>query len=353
MPYRPKASRNWHYDFQIGGRRFCGSCGTEDYETAKAVEAAARVAAKAAPEARGNFTLSEALGTYLSDIALHQPSYRTACSQAKALLAILKPGTRISAITNADVMRFVTTRRATVSNATVNRQLQLLGRALRHMGKYHGAAVPALDLKAAETREPEERVRELTAGEQARLLKALRVDLHPMVKFALMTGARVETIAGLRWADVDLDGGRLLFRIKGGGRQVFPVNGELRAFLSALPRAEALPHREFVITFVDGQTAERKRIRASGGSLFEDFRKALAAAGIADFRFHDLRHTFATRLLRLTGNLKLVSRLLGHRSIETTMRYAHVLDGDLRDAMAGYEALGKAAGRRKSGRDTG
>lgn len=191
----------------------------------------------------------------------------------------------------------------------------------------------------------------LAPAEQERLLKALRADLHPMVKFALMTGARIETIAGLRWADVDLDGGRLLFRVKGGGRQVFPMNAELRAFLSALPRAEALPHREFVITFVDGQTGERKRIRASGGSLFDDFRKALAAAGIADFRFHDLRHTFATRLLRLTGNLKLVSRLLGHRSIETTMRYAHVLDKDLVTALDGFRALSSPRAAR-TGRKT-
>ena len=63
---------------------------------------------------------------------------------------------------------------------------------------------------------------------------------------------------------------------------------------------------------------------------------ALTAAEIRDFRFHDLRHTFATRLLRQTGNLKLVSRLLGHTQIETTMRYAHVIDADLRAALDGY-----------------
>uniref|UniRef100_UPI0037511B05 tyrosine-type recombinase/integrase n=1 Tax=Cypionkella sp. TaxID=2811411 RepID=UPI0037511B05 len=63
---------------------------------------------------------------------------------------------------------------------------------------------------------------------------------------------------------------------------------------------------------------------------------AMTEAGIEDFRFHDLRHTFASRLLRLTGNLKLVSRLLGHTQIETTMRYAHVLDEDLRTGLEGY-----------------
>ena len=77
-------------------------------------------------------------------------------------------------------------------------------------------------------------------------------------------------------------------------------------------------------------------------------RKALADAGIPDFRFHDLRHTFATRLLRKTGNLKLVSRLLGHTTVETTTRYAHVLDGDLQSAMDDFSPLGKTESRRKS-----
>ena len=78
MPHRPKASRFYHYDFQINGRRFHGSCGPESFEAAKAVEAAARVKAKANPATRGIYTLSEAVGTYIADICQHQPSYRPA-----------------------------------------------------------------------------------------------------------------------------------------------------------------------------------------------------------------------------------------------------------------------------------
>jgi len=72
-------------------------------------------------------------------------------------------------------------------------------------------------------------------------------------------------------------------------------------------------------------------------------------AEIEDFRFHDLRHTFATRMLRQTKNLKLVSKLLGHTSVETTTRYAHVMDGDLAEAMDSYFVvkLNTLEGRRK------
>ena len=55
-------------------------------------------------------------------------------------------------------------------------------------------------------------------------------------------------------------------------------------------------------------------------------------------RFHDLRHDFATKLLRESGNLRLVQKALGHRNIATTTRYAHVLDSDVAEAMERADA---------------
>lgn len=343
MPFRPKGSRFWHYDFQIRGRRFHGSCGTENFEEAKAVEAQARVEAKSAATTApaGVFTLSEAIGTYYADVASHQPSARTTLSQGKALLSVIDPKTRLSDLTMAMIQRHVSTRRATVSNGTVNREMQTLGRALRHMARIHGATVPDLDLRSVETAEPEERVRELTQDEQDRLFAALRPDLHPLVTFALMTGARVSAITNLKWSDVDLHSGVIILREKGARLHRFPINAEMRAFLSGLPKADTLPHKAYVLTYLNQRTQppQRHRLMSTGG-IMEVFKAALVAAEIEDFRFHDLRHTFATRLLRQTGNLKLVSRLLGHTQIETTMRYAHVLDGDLRQALDGYAVTG-------------
>ena len=350
MPYRPKGTRDWHFDFQIRGRRFYGSCGRDDYEEAKAIEAAERVKARSAPEVTGRFTISEALGTYWTDICQHQASARTARSQAAMVLTVLDGKMPMAELTNADVMRFVSRRRAEASNATVNRQLQLFGRALRYMVRVHGAEMPQVDLKKAETAEPEERVRELTHAEQQRLFLHLRNDLQPFVKFALMTGARLATICNLRWSDIDHDERRLLFRVKGGKQMRFPLSREIAALLSALPRSELPDHRAYVFTFEDRsrKDRQRRRIVASGGGLMEDFRQALAAAEIEDFRFHDLRHTFATRLLRQTGNLKLVSRLLGHSDVTTTTRYAHVMDQDLAAALDDFSILGRPDSQRNS-----
>lgn len=340
MPYKPANSRYWHYDFQIKGRRFHGSCGTENFEDAKAIEAQARVHAKSAAAsaaATGTFTLSEAIGAYYTDIAQHQTSARTTFSQGKALLSVIDPKTRLSDLTMAMLQAHVSTRRATASNATVNRELQMLGRALKHMAKIHGATLPTLDLKSLETREEEERVRELTKAEQARLFKHLRPDLHNLVLMALMCGARLSAIAGLKWSDIDMDAGVLTFREKGQVTRKMPIGREMRAFLTTLPKASTLPHARYVITYLNHKAhgSPRHRITTSGGVMHK-FRTALADAGIENFRFHDLRHTFATRILRQTGNLKLTSRLLGHQSLESTMRYAHVLDADLRDALDSY-----------------
>lgn len=349
MPYRPKGSKNWHFDFQVRGRRFHGSCGTTDFEEAKAIEAAERVKARIRPEVTGRFTLSQALGTYLQDVAAHQPSAATTRSQFRAILSVLDGARPMAELTNSDLMRFVATRRAEVSDATVNRQLQALGRALRHMARIHGATMPAIDIRALQRPEPQERVRELTRDEQARLFKVLRADLHPLVTFALMTGARLSTILGLQWSDVDLDAGRMIFRNKGGRAQRFPITPELTAFLTALPRATILPDARHVITYLDqsAKPATRRRLRQNS-HVMGDFRQAVIDAGIEDFRFHDLRHTFATRLLRQTGNLKLVSRLLDHTTVETTSRYAHVLDDDLATALTNFSTLNNTESRTKS-----
>lgn len=351
MPFRPKASRFWHFDFQIKGRRFHGSCGTESFEEAKAIEAAARVKAKSDPIAKGIFTLAEATGTYCADISQHQPSYRTTLSQCKAILATLGARTTLPSLTNADLMRLVRQRRAKVSNGTVNRELDTLARAVRHMVKYHRAEVAAdLDFTAPKLREAQERIRELTWAEQTALFQNLRVDLHPFVKFALMTGARKETITGLRWSDIDHDNARIRFALKGDLTMFFPINNELRALLSALPRATLPDHAAYVFTYLNHRTSTplRQRIVNGGGGLSADFQEAVKAAEIPNLRFHDLRHTFASRLLRQSGNLKLVSRLLGHTSVETTTRYAHVLQDDLAAAMADFSALSQVRIPRKS-----
>ena len=84
-----------------------------------------------------------------------------------------------------------------------------------------------------------------------------------------------------------------------------------------------------------GQRQRRKgeRYPFSKNGWRKDWWRALEAAGIEDFRFHDLRHTAATRVLRASNNLKVVQEMLGHSDIGTTARYAHAMIEDVRAAM--------------------
>ena len=152
----------------------------------------------------------------------------------------------------------------------------------------------------------------------------------------------MSALVGLKWSDVDLAAGVMVFREKGSVTRRFPISAEMRAFLSALPRATTLPHSAYVLTYINRKAKGRPRHRITPtGGIMEEWKEALRKAGIENFRFHDLRHTFATRILRQTGNLKLTSKLLGHKKIDTTMRYAHVLDDDMRAALDDYSVKGR------------
>ncbi|MEM5541791.1 site-specific integrase [Sulfitobacter sp. AS92] len=339
MPFRTKKTRIYQYDIVVRGDRLRGSCGTEVYEEAKAIEAAIRADARRNAARGTDYTLSEALGTYINDKIVGLPSESTTKSQARIILSHMDGKKRISKLTDADIIQYAAKHRATCANSTVNRHLQMLGRAIRYMGKIYKCDVPQIDFKVAETKEPRERVRELTTDEQTRLFAALPQEFHPMVAFALMTGARISTITGLLWRDVDMTHREITFRLKGDELMIFPINGELAALLSALPKSNVMESRRYVFTRVDGHSAERIQIVASGGVFGTVWRKALLDAEIDNFRFHDLRHTFATRMLRKTQNISLVSKLLGHTNIETTSRYAHVLTSDLRDALDGFSVM--------------
>jgi integrase len=139
----------------------------------------------------------------------------------------------------------------------------------------------------------------------------------------------------LRWTDIDW--GNLTISVVGKGDKtnVQPIETDVRDFLWQL-RGQ---HPEKVFTFVAEQTrpqqgrvaGQRYPITYSG--LSTAWRRAKPNAKLIDYRFHDNRHTAATRFLRATGNLKLCQMFLRHENIVTTMKYAHASTDDLRKAL--------------------
>jgi hypothetical protein len=158
-----------------------------------------------------------------------------------------------------------------------------------------------------------------TFGFLAAATKRVRLAI---VRFALATGCRLSECVELEWSAVDWDNRTVMIFGKGDKLAPIPMSAAVRELLWSL----------------QGAHKTRAFVRASGNpismsGLDTAFGRAMAKAGIKDFRFHDLRHTTATRLLRQEGNLRMVQKLLQHSDIATTARHAHVLDEDLRNAL--------------------
>lgn len=123
---------------------------------------------------------------------------------------------------------------------------------------------------------------------------------------------RKGNILNLKWEQVDLRNGFILLDVtKNGDRHEIPINNTLRATLLSLQRRLDIP-------FYDKVTGKPyKEVRKS-------FATACRKAGIQDFRFHDLRHCFASSLIMAGVDLTTIKELLNHKSLTMTLRYAHL-----------------------------
>jgi integrase len=216
------------------------------------------------------------------------------------------------------------------SPATVNRYLALLSAVFR-------AAVRDwqwLDENplrwVAKLKEPKGRTRYLSPTEIPALLAACRASDHArletIVRFALHTGMRFGEIASLEWRDVD-EVARIvrIRRTKNGDTRCVPLSSHLKELL-AVCRSSA--------TVAESKVFLMEGARCSGGgSIRRAFEKACKQAGIADFRFHDLRHTAASYMAMGGASQGELMAVLGHRSPLMTQRYAHFSQEHLRQLL--------------------
>jgi integrase len=138
--------------------------------------------------------------------------------------------------------------------------------------------------------------------------------LRLIVLIAVATGMRASEIFGLLWSDVLYSEGLLAVRakLKGGKMRYVPMTPELASELRRFP---VVISEDRIFPPKPGATSGRQRLEGS----FEDL---LERAGIRDFRFHDLRHTFASWYMMNGGDLYELAKILGHSNIKMTERYA-------------------------------
>ncbi|MCL5965766.1 MAG: site-specific integrase [Deltaproteobacteria bacterium] len=143
-----------------------------------------------------------------------------------------------------------------------------------------------------------------------------------------LRGEEIEEILSLEWEKhIDLRHGFILLdRTKNGERREIPINATLREALQQIVRRVDCPH-----VFVN---EEGKRY----GDVKKGFHAACRRAGIKDFRFHDLRHTFASQLVMAGVDITTVKALLGHKTLTMTLRYSHLAPSHTRNALSILDA---------------
>lgn len=345
----------YHYDFQHKGRRFYGSTGEASLAAAKRVEAAKRqeavaeMAIAARDVARGKRpsrpqTLVEVTAQYWDQVGARQARADQVMWSLNWLTAYFGDDKLITEIDGAEISRMVAKRRGErvvnvargrvktgkeVSPARVNRSVtEPLRKVLYFARDTLGQHIQPIKWKHYLLKEPEDRIRVMKAEQEEAILAALAEKYHPLVYVKKRIGPRIFELLKMKWSDVDWSGPRVEIEGKGGSRASVPLPKDVRDALWLLPR-----RGERIFTHEDGSAMTYSGVDSA-------WNRACVKAGVSDLRLHDLRHTAATALLKAPkGNLRTVQRMLRHRDIRSTLRYAHADDDDV---LAALEAAGPA-----------
>jgi integrase len=217
------------------------------------------------------------------------------------------------------------------SNATVNRYLALIRTILRraHREWEWVDRCPSVRL----LKEPTRRIRFLTRDEAARLLRELPEHLRDMARFTLATGLRAANVTGLTWEQVDLERKRAwVHPDQAKARKAIPVPFNDAAVEVVQRQAGKHPVRVFTY---EGRPVKQVSSRA--------WYKALKRAGIENFRFHDLRHTWASWHAQAGTPLFALQEMGGWQTEKMVRRYAHLAAEHLAPYAANSNVPGAAS----------
>ena len=342
------------YDFRISGRRYRGSI-PEARTKAQAKQAEAKIRTEIFEGRYGRRVSTMSFAKFVSEVymswaKLNKESWKHDVYRARTLCESESlRGKTLAEISPLVIERYkierarsTTKRKAAPNPGTIDNELKLLSRIMtmavdnKLLFENPCSKVKSLPLEPGRTRYlTEEEERMLVGTEPMRM-----GILGHIVTVALGTGMRKEEILSLRWSHVDLQR-NLIFvakpKCRGDKRQTkgIPISSAVRAVLLEL---HARARGEYVF-------ANRKGARPSGSGIQAAFKKAFVEAKIENFRFHDLRHTFGTRLGERGVSPFIIAELMGHSDIKMTARYTHPTEEGKRAAVECAIASAEENGR--------
>jgi integrase len=316
--FKRDGSPNWYCEFVVKGNRIVRSTGTPARREAERFEKdlKAQVRQKLREE-RGQLkpqlTLDQACARYWLE---HGSRLRGAYDTQRWLRYVVKyldGNLPLSELSAKHVTRFVQRMRDDgIGEISINRTISTLQGVHNRAGKLWEEPVSVIGWKPFKTKE-RARMRWISQEQAQFLLEHLPDTTRHLVMFMLLTGIRKREAFELEWSRVHFDRECITIIAKGGIVRDVPLSPDALTLLHEIPRNGP---------DVFDTTNWRRRFDA-----------AKDAANIDDFRWHDLRHTFATWLGQSGSSLSVIKDLLGHSSIAVTQKYRHVASSEMRDAL--------------------
>lgn len=339
---RRAGSPYYYSEFMIAGKRYVKSTKTTNRQLAMRIE----------HEYRNTILKQTVLGerkpaTLLQVLTLTAHSKQTLAKSTKDLADIFTrkltkqklkkyrtarncfgfaPDLPFDKLTTYDIHQLITHRRAEgVSEQTIIHELTFIRQALR-VAKRLDFVVPNIDIadimKTANVRVPKHKIAFLTPQQQMALIEAITdTDTHDLCCLLLDTGARWSEIANLKWSDVQTDK-ITIHRTKVKNAATLSMTRRTQEILSKRER-----NSQWVFPSV---LDNEKPLRYDGRYL----KQACKKIGIQPITFHTLRHTAASTLAQRGATIQEIQVLLGHSTVQTTLKYSHLVENKTLERMA-------------------
>lgn len=319
--YKRKDSSLWWIKLSVNGRTIQKSTGTDDRKAAQ--EYHDRLKAELWEQSRlgvkASYTWQQAVVRYL-DETQHKASRAHDLKHLRWLDPHLS-GILLDEINRDRLDSLIKAKLVSgVCNTTVNRMLGVIRAILRKavMEWEWLDKVPKIRLLVQQSR----RIRWITREESERLIKELPEHLKAMARFSLETGLRQANVTGLQWSQIDLTR-RSAWIHPDQAKARRAISVPLSKAAVVILREQVGKHGSYVFTY-NGKSITQVNTKA--------WRQALKRAGITDFRWHDLRHTWASWHVQAGTPLHVLQELGGWESVEMVRRYAHLSS----EHLAGY-----------------
>lgn len=327
--FKRPGSPFYYAEFQISGTRICRSTRKRTEREARAAERDFKAEArKKLGESRKStaLTLDQGFGKYWTEHGSKlSPLWANEIERyIDGILALVDKDILIEDLSDAEVNEYVQAycERDGGGDYALNRSLSIWRSMHKRASKKWKQRTQEIDW-ADFFNDEDRRVRHITIDEARRLIDVMAPRTALAVEWSLSTATRKFETFGLVWDDVHLEAGNAIVTAKGGRRHTVWLSEQAMDVLSRCERR--------------GRYVFDKR------NARKAFEAAVKKSGLVDFRWHDLRHTAATWLRQAGTPVEVVQRILGHADIETTMRYAHVVDSEVQEAMRNLPTIGREA----------